>query len=386
MHLATRIIHAGERHVEGAVVVPIFQTAMYETPPTTSYDDIPYIRLNNSPNHKALHEKLRALENAEAALVTASGMAAITSTLMTLLGTGDHLLAQGGLYGGTHTFLTEDFAPMGLSYDFIDVQQPATWEAKLRPNTRAIYVETISNPTVRVGDLEAIVAFAREHSLVTVIDNTFATPVNFRPIEHGFDLVVHSATKYLNGHSDIVAGAVLGTWDHVQRITHRLNHLGGCLDPHACFLLHRGLKTLALRVRQQNANAQALAEFLAQHEAVAKVNYPGLPGHPDHARARRLLQGFGGVLSFEVRGDAQAFVERTRLPLKAPSLGGVESLITRPATTSHAGMTAEDRAGMGISDSLIRYSVGIEEAADLIEDVRQALAGVAGPAGQRLPR
>ncbi len=303
-HFDTKLIHAGEPEprIAGAVIMPIFQTAMYETLGEANYHDIRYIRLNNTPNHVALHVKLAALESAEAALVTTSGMAAICTTLLTVLSAGDHLLVQDCLYGGTHDLLTKDFAAFGLSYDFIDPDDPTSWKRKLRPNTKAIYVETMSNPLLQVGDLQAVAYFARENDLVSIIDNTFASPVNFRPVEWGYDLSLHSATKYLNGHSDIVAGVVIGRGELVTRITHKLNHLGGSLDPHAAFLLHRGLKTLGVRVRQQNESALRMARFLAQHAAVASVNYPGLENHPQYARARELFDGFGGVLSFEPRG------------------------------------------------------------------------------------
>jgi cystathionine beta-lyase/cystathionine gamma-synthase len=378
-HFDTKLIHAGEPEprIAGAVIMPIFQTAMYETLGEANYHDIRYIRLNNTPNHVALHAKLAALENAEAALVTASGMAAISTTLLTVLSAGDHLLVQECLYGGTHDLLTKDFAAFGLSYDFIDPDDPTSWKRKLRPNTKALYVETMSNPLLQVGDLQAAAYFARENDLVSIIDNTFASPVNFRPVEWGYDLSLHSATKYLNGHSDIVAGVVIGRGELVTRITHKLNHLGGSLDPHAAFLLHRGLKTLGVRVRQQNESALRMARFLAQHAAVASVNYPGLENHPRHARARELFDGFGGMLSFEPRGGvaaAERFLKKTRLATVAPSLGGVETLVTRPATTSHAGMAGEDRRRLGISDSLIRVSIGIEASEDLLEDFEQALS------------
>lgn len=375
--IETKIIHAGEvsPRIHGAVAMPIFQSAMFEYAGETSYHDIKYIRLNNTPNHQVLHEKLAALENAEAALVTASGMAAISTTLLTVLGAGDHLLAQDCLYGGTHDLLTKDFARFGLSYDFIG-DDPDSWEARLRPNTRAIYVEAMTNPTLQVADLKAVVRFAKAHGLVTIIDNTFASPINFRPAEIGFDLSLHSGTKYLNGHSDIVAGAVVGSRDLIEKITHKLNHLGGSMDPHAAFLLHRGMKTLALRVRYQNDSALRLAQFLEKHPRVTHVNYAGLESHPQHGRARDLFAGFGGVLSFEVEGGVDAadrVIGRVHLPIVAPSLGGVETLITRPATTSHSGMAPADRARLGISDSLIRVSVGIEAPEDLIADFEQAL-------------
>jgi cystathionine beta-lyase/cystathionine gamma-synthase len=349
---------------------------MFETAGEASYHDVRYIRLNNTPNHLALHQKLAALENAEAALVTASGMAAISTTLLTILAVGDHLLIQDCLYGGTHDLLTKDFATFGLSYDFIDGDEPTSWKRKLRPNTKAIYVETMSNPLLQVGDLQAIVYFAKEHDLVSIIDNTFASPVNFRPPEWGFDLSLHSGTKYLNGHSDIVAGAVIGRAELVTKITHKLNHLGGSLDPHAAFLLHRGLKTLAVRMHYQNESALKVAHFLESHPAVTQVNYPGLESHPRHHRARELFEGFSGMLSFELKGEVEAaerFIRKTTLATVAPSLGGIETLVTRPATTSHAGMAPEDRRRLGITDGLIRVSIGIEATEDLLEDFEQAL-------------
>jgi cystathionine beta-lyase/cystathionine gamma-synthase len=374
----TKLVHTGdpEPRVLGAVSMPIFQSANYEYAPAESYHDIPYIRMNNTPNHKALHTKLAALESAEAALVTASGMAAITTSLLAVLKSGDHLLVQDSLYGGTLDFICNEFAGFGITYDFFDGTAPETWAAKLKPSTRAIYVETITNPLLLVPDLEAVVGFAREHGLVSIIDNTFATPLNFRPPEMGFDLSLHSGTKYLNGHSDIVGGAVIGRGDLVERVTHKLNHLGGSMDPHACFLLYRSLKTLALRVRCQNQSALRIARFLEQHPAISHVNDPGLESHPQHSRAAQLFDGFGGMISFELEGGtaaAEVFFDRIRIPIVAPSLGGVESLITRPATTSHLGMDPSERRRIGVSDSLIRFSTGIEAAEDLIADLTQAL-------------
>ena len=377
-HLETKLIHAGEPEplIGGAVSMPIFQSSTFEYAGQTSYHDLKYIRLNNTPNHLALHEKLASLENAEAALVMASGMAAITTTLLTLLSSGDHLLSQDCLYGGTHDFITKDFASFGISFDFIDGDDPNSWKDYLRPNTKAIYVESITNPLLQVADLKAVVEFAKSHGLVSLIDNTFSSPVNFRPPEWGFDLSLHSCTKYLNGHSDIVAGAVIGRAELIERIRHRLNHLGGSLDPHACFLLHRGMKTLAVRVRYQNESALRIAKFLENHPSVEKVNYPGLESHARHGRARELFDGFGGMVSFEMKNGMEAaerFIQKTTLPIIAPSLGGVETLVTRPATTSHAGLSPEDRQRLGISDSLIRLSVGIEATEDIIEDFEQAL-------------
>lgn len=377
-HLETKLIHAGEPDplINGAVSMPVFQSSTFEYTGATSYNDLKYIRLNNTPNHIALHQKLAALENAEAALVTASGMAAISTTLLSILSSGDHFLAQECLYGGTHAFITKDLETFGISYDFIDGDDPGSWEHKLKPNTKAIYVETMTNPLLQVADLKAVVEFAKAHGLISLIDNTFSSPVNFRPPEWGFDLSLHSCTKYLNGHSDIVAGAVIGRADLIEKITHKLNHLGGSLDPHACFLLHRGLKTLAVRMRYQNESALTIANFLEKHSAIKKINYPGLESHPRHQRASELFDGFSGMLSFELNDGVQAaerFIQNTTLPISAPSLGGVESLITRPAITSHSGMSPKDRQALGISDALIRLSVGIEATEDIIEDFDQGL-------------
>jgi cystathionine beta-lyase/cystathionine gamma-synthase len=377
-HLETKLIHAGEPDplINGAVSMPVFQSSTFEYTGATSYHDLKYIRLNNTPNHIALHQKLAALENAEAALVTASGMAAISTTLLSILSSGDHLLAQECLYGGTHDFITKDLETFGISYDFIDGDDPDSWKHKLKPNTKAIYVESMTNPLLQVADLKAVVEFGKTHGVISLIDNTFPSPVNFRPPEWGFDLSLHSCTKYLNGHSDIVAGAVIGRTDLIEKITHKLNHLGGSLDPHACFLLHRGLKTLAVRMRYQNESTLKIAKFLENHSAIEKVNYPGLESHPRHQRARELFDGFSGMLSFELKGGIKAanrFIQNTTLPISAPSLGGVESLITRPAITSHSGMSPKDRQALGISDTLIRVSVGIEATEDIIEDFNQAL-------------
>lgn len=377
-NIETRLIHSGEPEprICGAVSMPIFQSAMYLTENESAYDDIKYIRLNNTPNHIALCEKLASLENGESAIVTSSGMSAITTALLTLLSSGDHLLTQECLYGGTYDFITKDFESFGLSYDFVDGDNPSSWKSKLKKNTKAIYVETMTNPLLQIADLIAVVDFAKENGIVSIIDNTFATPINFRPPELGFSLSIHSATKYLNGHSDIVAGVIIGKENLTKRITHRLNHLGGSLDPHAAFLLHRGLKTLSVRVRYQNESALKIARFLEGHPAISKINYPGLESHHDYKRASALFDGFGGMISFELKGGLNAamkFMQNLNLPVIAPSLGGVETLITRPSSTCHAGLTPEERQKLGISDGLIRLSVGIEAAEDIIDDFSKAL-------------
>ena len=381
MNIETLLIHAGEedKKYAGAVVLPVFQSATFAYGGEDTYHAQKYIRLNNTPSHKAVQEKLARIAGGEDAVVTASGMAAITTALLTVLKKGDHLLAQNCLYGGTQSFLAHNIASFGIDVDFVPGNEPGVWEKRLRPETRAIYIETMSNPLLEVADLSSAVAFARSHRLISMIDNTFASPVNFRPLDMGFDLSLHSCTKYLNGHSDIVAGCVIGKRDLITRITHRLNLMGGCLDPHACFLLLRGMKTLVLRVEKQNENAQALASFLEAHPAVDRVNYPGLASHPQHSRAKSLFKGYGGVLSFEMAGDyrvADEVISRLKLPVSAPSLGGVETLITRPVQTSHAELSAGEREAAGISERLIRVAVGIEAAADLCADFEQAMKGV----------
>lgn len=377
--METKLIHAGEMRprVGGAVNLPIFQSATFEYGGEDDYHDIRYIRLNNTPNHIVLGEKLAAIESAESGLVAASGMAIISTTLLSILRKGDHILLQDCLYGGTHDFVTKDLPGLGIEYDFIDGSDPASWEKKIRKQTKAIYVEAIANPLMDVPELAAVVEFARANKITSIIDNTFASPINFRPAEIGFDLSLHSCTKYLNGHSDIVAGACIGKADLVKDVKRKLNHLGGTMDPHAAFLLHRGMKTLSLRVKHQNESAQKIAEYLEKHADIGAVNYPGLESHSSHARAAKWFDGFGGMLSFELKDQdadkTDEFLKALQLPICAPSLGGVESLITRPATTSHLGLSKEDRKKIGISDSLVRFSTGIEAAEDLIEDFEQAL-------------
>lgn len=379
-NLHTKLIHDGEPkpRISGAVSMPIFQTAMFETYGGEGYHNVRYIRLNNTPNHDVLHAKLASLENAEKALVTASGMAAITSSLLTVMKSGDHILIQNSLYGGTHAFVVGDLPDLGIEYDFVDPNDPGSWESKIKKNTKVFYIEAISNPLMGVGDVKAVVEFAKAHKLVTMIDNTFASPVNFRPAEVGIDLSLHSGTKYLNGHSDIVCGALIGRADLVDRIKLKLDHLGGTLDPHACYLLHRGLKTLALRVNYQNASALAIARHLEKHPRISRINYPGLESHSAHQNAKSLYDGFGGMLSFEIDGDLAAvdtFFRKVEIPVIAPSLGGVESLLTRPAATSHASLSPDDRAKAGVTDTLVRMSVGIEATDDIIADLDQGLAG-----------
>lgn len=279
--------------------------------------------------------------------------------------------------------MTSVLPRFGITHTFVNGNDPASWAAALRRETRVFYAESITNPMMHVPDLRAIADFARAHELVSIVDNTMASPVNFRPLAVGFELVVHSATKYLNGHSDIAAGAVMGEAELVRRLGHLLDHLGGALDPHACFLLQRGIKTIAVRVREQNETGLRIARLLAEHPGVARVNYPGLADARGHVHARNLFDGFGGMLSFELEGglaSAERFTGRLRIPLHAASLGGVETLVIRPAVTAYANVGAEDRERLGVSDALIRMSVGIEDADELVADITQALDHAASEA------
>jgi cystathionine beta-lyase/cystathionine gamma-synthase len=376
--LQTRAIHAGtpDQRFAGAINVPIFQSSVFACRDVADYHDIAYPRLSTTPTHRALGRKLAALEGAESAFAAASGMAAISASILTALGERGHLLVQDNLYGGTHSFVQHDLPRLGHAVTAFDPTTPDDWRRHLRANTRAIYVESLTNPLTKIADHRAVVGFARAHGLVTLIDNTFATPVNFRPLELGYDLVLHSATKYLNGHSDLVAGAVAGNQTLTDAVLRVQNHLGGSLDAHACFLLDRGLKTLPLRMQRHNENALALARFLEQHPAIERVHYPGLESHPHHARAQELFSGCSGMLAFTLRGSGEytaAVLDRLHLPVVGPSLGGVETLVSRPVALSHRGLTADERQALGIGENLVRVSVGIEDIQDLVDDFARAL-------------
>jgi cystathionine beta-lyase/cystathionine gamma-synthase len=378
MKFDTKAVHSGEaqQRILGSVNVPIFQSSTYESKLGEDYFGIKYLRLSNSPNHELLHQKIADLEGSESALVTASGMAAISSALFSFLHSGDHLMAQNVLYGGTHDLIKEEMVELGIEHTLVDGRDPSSWEKSLQKNTKVFYLESLSNPLIQVSDLEAALKFSKKHNLITMVDNTFATPMNFRPCEFGFDLSLHSASKSMNGHSDIIAGAVAGSKAHIKKIRRRMVHFGGSLDPHSCFLLNRGMKTWGLRLRAQTENAHKLAQFLDEHPKVKKVHYPGLKNHPDHKRAKSLFKDFGGMLSFELNTDDAGitkFISSLKYPFYAPSLGGCESLITRPARTSHLRLSKKEKQETGITEALIRFSLGIEDAEDLIQDLGQAL-------------
>lgn len=373
----TLLVHAGAIHPERAVVTPVFRSANFLQADDEDHAGVRYARLSNTPNHLVLGERLAAVEGAEAALVTGSGMAAISAALLSNLGAGDHLLCSSDLYGGTATLIHQELRRLGVEASAVDTTRSAGWAAALRPNTRVFYLETASNPLLHVADMEAAVAFCRAHALVCVVDNTFLSPALFRPLSLGVDLVVHSATKALNGHSDLCAGALAGSAARVDAARRVLNHLGGHLDPEGCALLERGLKTLGLRVRHQSASALALARALEGHPAVRRVHYPGLPGHAQHARAARMWGAFGWMLAIEARDEevAASALARVRVFLHAASLGGVESLVVLPARSSHLGLSEAERSRLGISRALIRVSVGVEDPEDLLDDLAAALGG-----------
>jgi cystathionine beta-lyase len=370
---ATLCVHAGAYRDEaiGAIATPVFNASSYAYPNPT--DQNIYQRYFNTPNQRVVAAKLATLEHGEDALVFGSGMAAITTTLFALLKPGDHAVFQEDLYGGTYHFIATELTRFGIEVSF--AKTGGDFAAQLRPNTKLIYVESPSNPLLRCVDLAVVAKLAKAHELLTVIDNTFATPINQIPLALGIDVAVHSATKYLNGHSDLNAGAAVASRELIARIRPCAVNHGGMLDAHACYMLERGLKTLALRIERQNANTGKLASWLQQHPAVVRVNYPGLPSHADHAVAARQMRGFGGMLSFELRDAAQtnALLRHFRLATAALSLGGVETLVTSPAKTSHVKLSAAERAAIGISDALLRVSVGIEDVDDLIADFEQAL-------------
>lgn len=373
-HQSTLCVHAGTHLDErtGGICSPIFPSTSYVYP-NASEENV-YPRYFNVPNQRVVAEKMAALEKGEAAVVFGSGMAAISTLLFAHLKPGDHALFQADLYGGTYHFATEELAQFGIGCSF--ARTVDEFRAAIRQNTRVLYVESPSNPLLRCVDLAAIADLARKHGILSAIDNTFATPINQNPIELGIDAVLHSATKYLNGHTDVNAGIVVSSVEVIRRVSQDAVNHGGTLDTHACYQLERGLKTLSLRVSQQNQNASRLAEFLQNHSAVAAVNYPGLAGHPDHAVAARQMRGFGGMLSFELRqaSAADSVLKRFTLTTPALSLGGVETLVCVPARTSHRALSSRQREAAGISDGLIRVSAGIEHIDDLLTDFEQALS------------
>jgi methionine-gamma-lyase len=382
----TNAVHAGEGNKHGVGVgvgTPIARTSTFTFSSTAEMKlwaegkskAYIYTRYGN-PTLAIAEQKIAALEGAEAAVVTASGMAAISSALLGALKCGDELISTAQLYGGTYRLMRDVFGDLGIKVHHVGTDL-AEIEDLVNSRTRVLYVESPTNPTVRLVDIAKAAQFAKKHNLVSIIDNTFATPVLQQPIQLGYDIVVHSATKALAGHSDVIAGVAVGNKKWMERVQHMVIYLGGSMDPEAAYLLNRGIKTLGLRVRKQCENAMAVAKFLEKHPKVARVFYPGLPSHPDYKLAKRQMRGFGSMLAFDLKGGlpaARRVCDRVQLFLLAASLGGVESLVVLPIYTSHYNMTAEELARAGVSPGMVRVSIGIEDSEDLIADLQQALA------------
>ncbi len=373
MKKATIAVHAGSHRElnSGGVNTPVFNSSAIEY---LDDSEVRYPRYFNTHNNRVVAEKIAALENAEAALVTSSGMAAISIILHGLLKPGDHVVFLEGLYGGTQSMICHEFARLGIEFSFV-APDPAAFEAAVRPNSRMLFVESPTNPLLTVLDLGAVSAVAKRHGLHAVIDGTFASPILQNPLDHGFDIVMHSGTKYLGGHSDLCCGAIVASAALIEKLRQTALMHGGSLNAPDCALLERSLKTLELRVQRQSDNAQVVAEALAQQRGIARVNYPGLPQHPGHEIAARQMRGFGGMMSFELADgiDPLAYLRRLKMVPVAISLGGVETTICQPVATSHQKISAAEREQQGIRDSLLRLSVGIEDAEDIVTDLVQAL-------------
>jgi cystathionine beta-lyase len=377
--LGTLSVHGGEqsgqRDVDAPVVQPLFQSVNY-IQEISSAEGLRYPRYGNAPNAEVVQRKLAAIERAESSLLLASGMGATACALLALLRPGDHIVASSWIYGGTRTLLQEEFVTLGIKVTMVNPLETRVWRKAIKKDTRVIFVESPVNPTCRVVDLDALSMVTRQAGIALVVDATFASPVNFRPLEHGADVSIHSATKYLNGHHDVLGGVVSGTTPYIDEVRRKMMLWGQAPDPFAAWMLDRGLKTLEIRVQRQNENAMRIAEWCEDRKEIRNVSYPGLESHPDHKTARRSLDGFGGMLGIELTGGSKAterFLRRLRLFRHAPSLGGVESLVSEPRFTSHESMSADERAEIGIPDGFIRISVGIEGADDLIADLEQAL-------------
>ena len=377
MRFETLAIHAGERpdRTFGAISTPIYQTSTFafeDVDKTRGYD---YSRIAN-PTRKVLEDTIAQLEGGKAGFAFATGMAA-EATVVHLLKSGDHIIADDDIYGGTYRLFQDVMQDFGLQCTFLRMDSRERIEDAIKPNTKMLWLEALSNPLLNIVDIEMAVDIAKKHNLMTVMDNTFATPYLLRPIEYGVDIVVHSTTKYLNGHCDVVGGAVVTTTDELtERVQFLLKAMGTCASPFDCWLVLRGIETLPVRMKQHEENAATVANYLTKHSAVKRVFYPGLDSHLGHEIAKRQMKGFGGMVSFELKGGTEAvnsFLRKIKVFSLAESLGGVTSLAEHPATMSHASMPEDHRKRVGITDELIRLSVGLENIDDLIEDLRQAL-------------
>jgi cystathionine beta-lyase/cystathionine gamma-synthase len=374
---STLAIHGPPHRLpDGApAVTPIYQSSTFVNP-VGSDEEVRYTRYGNNPNQVEVARRYAALEGAERAIFLASGMAATALAHLAVLAPGDHLLASRWIYGGTRTLFDQEFGRHGISVSYIDPDQPREWRRQIRPETRAVFVEAITNPLMRVVDVPGIAKVTHDRGLALLVDNTFASPILFRPLEHGADVVITSATKYLSGHSDVIAGAVAGPAPVIEEVTRLLRNWGPSIDPHAAWLTERGMKTLALRMDRATANARAVAEWAVGRPEFSAVHWPGLKGHPDHQLAASILDGFGAMVGLSLAGGVKAaerLCARVRMVVHAPSLAGVESLISEPRLTSHRGLSAAEREAMGFPDGFVRLSCGCEDAEDLIADLEGAL-------------
>ncbi len=381
---STRAVHAGEKRdpSTGAVITPIYETSVFGFSSTKELIDVmskkvegyAYTRYGN-PTVRTVDRKMAELEGAEDAAVFSSGMAAIATTMLTLTSSGDHVVSTRDLYGGTLAFFKDVLPKFGVDVSFVEATNFEEIKSTVQGNTKVIYAETPTNPTLKIVDVSKVAKLGRKKGITVVIDSTFASPYNLQPLRFGVDIVVHSATKYLGGHNDVTAGVVCGPEGFVQNVKEMRKHLGGTLDPHAAWLLLRGLKTLGLRMERHNSNGTKIARYLEKHPKVKRVYYPGLPSHPQYSIARKQMRGFGGVVSFELDGNFETtmkFVDNLKLCFLAASLGGTETLATQPVTCSHYYVSAEDRKKAGITDELIRLALGIEDPEDIIADLDQA--------------
>ncbi len=371
-------VHTGspEPRSDAPVVVPVYQSSTFYGGDDAD-GELLYTRYGNNPNQEEVGSKVAALEWMEDAVPLASGMAATAMTLLAVMRSGDHVVASKHLYGATKKLIGAELAKRGVTADFVDPDVSREWRNAMRPNTRVLFLELPTNPTLRVFDPRPLAELARQEGILLVADTTFATPVNVRARDLGIDVVIHSATKYLGGHSDLIAGVVAGERTVMGEVREMLKMYGPALDPHACWLLSRGIKTLGVRVARHNENGLAVARWFEAQEGVRQVLYPGLPSHPDHQLACEIFTGFGGMVSVILDGGgraADAFTAALRLALRAPSLGGVETLVSQPRYTSHVSQSPAERESMGIPDGFVRISLGIEDADDLISDFEQALA------------
>jgi cystathionine beta-lyase/cystathionine gamma-synthase len=375
--LSTTAIHGGAAPPAPGTSVssPLVQSVNYAQEIGTS-EGLLYTRYGNTPNAERVQQRLALLEGSEAALVLSSGMGATACAMLALLRSGDHLVSSSWIYGGTRKLFTEDLPGMGIEVTFVNPLEPRAWRKALKKTTRVVFLESPVNPTCRVLELSSLQNLAHSEGIALVVDSTFASPINFRPLEHGVDVVIHSATKYLNGHHDILSGVVCGNEPFIDEVRRKMMVWGQAPDPFACWLLERGLKTLDVRVKRQNENAMQIAEWCSKRPEIVKVHYPGLPSHPDHEIAKTLLDGFGGMMAIELNGAGPAairFVKALKLFTYAASLGGVDSLVIEPRYSSHEDMSPDARAKIGIPDGFLRMSIGIENAEDLIADIEQAL-------------